>query len=215
MDLDIKQKARFTFLPKLIRIAKEERDEIADMVEIGKSLGFDRDQTEKIEKFLISDKLVSPSQHGEIISIERTGKAVAYSSLGRVVSEIRNETIFTVFNNQKLKSALEKWAADHACQITVGECSPDIIAIFNFVSVIDRTLLGKEAWDSYLEYRKFDDTAPDYVPLFKLCIIVDSIRNNMSLPEFDFVLFCDLRNRHSIQMMLKSIGIAKEIVDNG
>ena len=212
MDLEIKKKARFSFLPRLIEIAKEDREEIADMTDIGKSLGFERDLTEKIERYLISEGLTNPSQNGGIISFN--GRQVAISSLPRVVTEIRSQTIFTVFDNQELKSGLEKWAGGHGCQITIGERTPDIVAIPFFACVIDRTVLGKEAWDLYLEYRKVHDTDPSSVPLFKACIIVDSIRN-MELPEFDSVLSFDLREKHSIQWILKSIEIAKEIVDNG
>ncbi len=212
MDLEIKQKARFAFLPKLIEIGKEGRIQIVEMVDIGESLGFDRDLTEQIEKYLISETLITPSKHAGIISINGLGE-VAMSSLGRVVTEIRTQTIFTVFNNQELKTEIEKWAGEH-CQITVGESIPDIVAIPYFVSVIDRTLLGKEAWDLYLEYREVDDTDPDYVPLFKTCIIVDGIRD-MKLPEFDPVFCFDLREKHSVQLIIKSIELAKNIVDNG
>jgi hypothetical protein len=213
MEIEIKKKARFMFLPRLIEIAREDRKELADMAEIGNSLGFDLDLTEKIERYLISENLISPSQHGGIISID--GRKVAWSSLGRVVTERRNETIFTVFEHEELKSELEKWAGEHGCQVTVGECLPDIVAIPFFVCVIDRTVLGKEAWDLYLEVRAVDDTDPDDVPFFKACIIVDSIRDKMALPEYDPVSCFDLRDKHSIQLIMKSIEIAKEIIDKG
>lgn len=211
--MKIKKQARFSFLPKLIEIVKKDRAEIADMAEIGKTLGFDIDLTGKIERYLISEKLVKPSQHGGIILIDGIGE-VAWSSLPRPVTEIRSETIFAVFDNQELRSGLEKWAGEHGCQITTGERKPDIVAIPFFACVIDRMVLGKEAWDLYLEYREVDDTDLGYVPLFEACIIVDSIRN-MELPEFGPVLSFDLREKHSIQWILKSIEIAKEIVDNG
>jgi hypothetical protein len=54
MEIEIKKKARFMFLPRLIEIAREDRKELADMAEIGNSLGFDLDLTEKIERYLIS-----------------------------------------------------------------------------------------------------------------------------------------------------------------
>ena len=216
MKLEIKMKARFAFLPKLIEIAKEDRINIPGMVEIGNSLGFERDLTENIERYLISENFLKPSQHGGILSRDGIGK-VAMSSLGRVVTEIRSQTIFTIFDNEELKSALKKWARDNGCQITIGENIPDIVAIPFFACVIDRKVIGKEAWELYLEYRQVDGDDPDYVPLFKACIIVDGIRDirDMKLPQFDPVFCFDLREKHSIQLVINSIEIAKNIVDNG
>ena len=99
MDLEIKKKARFIFFPALLEIAKAGRKDLADMVEVGNSLGLDRNQTEKIEKYLIAENLVTPSQHGGILSRDGIGK-VAYSSLGRVVTEVRSQTILTSFDDQ-------------------------------------------------------------------------------------------------------------------
>ena len=211
MDLDIKQKARFAFLPRLIEIAKGGRETLVDMISIGRSLGFTSDLTEKIELYLISENLISPSQFGGIISIEGIGK-VAWSSLPRLVTENRVQTIFTVFEgNLELQLEIKCWAENHGCQITVEENIPDIVAIPHFVSVIDRAFLGKEAWELYLEYREVDDE-PDNDPLFKACIIVDSIRD-IKLPDFDPVFCFDLREKHSIQLIINSIEIAKQIVD--
>jgi hypothetical protein len=214
IDLEIKKTARFIFFPALLKIVKAGRKEkqLADMVEIGNSLGFDRNLTENIERCLISEKLITPSQHGGILLID--GKKVAMSALGRAVTEIRTQTIFTVFENQELKTELECWAGDHGCQITVGESIPDIIALPYFVSLIDRTLLDTEAWNLYLEYRAVEDTDQDYVHLFKACIIVDGIRN-MKLPDYDPVFCFDLRDKHSIQLIIKSVELAKNIVDKG
>jgi hypothetical protein len=214
MDLEIKKKARFAFLPRLIEIAGEDRKELAYMLEIGKSLHIDRTQIEDIEKYLISEKLIRASQHGGIISVERTGKAVAYSSFPRVVTEIWSQTIFTVFDNKELKTEIEKWAGENGYQITIGESIFDIVFIPFFVCVIDRRLLGKEAWDLYLEVREINNTDQSYASLFKACIIVDGIRDKMALPEYDPVFCFDLRHKHSIPLMKKSIEIVKEIVDN-
>ncbi len=214
MEIEIKKKARFTFLPKLFEIAREDTEELVDIAELGKGLGFDRDLTEQIERYLISENLLRPSQHGGIVSIDGIGK-VARSSLPRLVTEIWSQTIFTVFDNQKLKAALEKWAGEHGCQITIGEKIPDIVALPYFISIIDGSVLSKEAWDLYLEYRKVDDTDQSYAPLFKACIILDSIRNKMALQEYDPVFCFDLRDKHSVQLVIKTIEIAKKIVDNG
>jgi len=213
MDLEIKQKAkaRFAFLPRLIEIAKEGRIQIAEMVEIGKSLGFDRNLTEQIERYLISEKLITPSKHGGIISINGMGE-VAFSSLGRHVTEIKNETIFAVFNNPELMAEIECWAGENGSQITIGESPPDIVAIPFFACVIDRRVLGQNAWDLYLEYMKKEDESisPTFNPC---CIIVDNLRNSIYLPEYGPVFFCDLIEKNSIQWILKSIEIAKQIVD--
>ena len=123
-------------------------------------------------------------------------------------------TKFTVFDNQKLKAALEKWAREHGCQIAIGEKIPDIVALPYFISIIDRSVLSKEAWDLYLEVREINNTDQSYASLFKACIIVDGIRDKMALPEYDPVFCFDLRHKHSIPLMKKSIEIVKEIVDN-
>lgn len=211
--LEIKMKARFTFLPKLIEIARGDRKEIPHMVDIGNSLGFDRDLTENIEKYLISENVLNPSQHGGILSLNGIGK-VAHSSLGRVVTEIRSQTIFTSFDDQELKSELENWAGKHNCQITVSESIPDIVAIPFFACVIDRRVLGKEAWDLFLEIRRDGDES--MFSNFNACsIIIDGLRNSVHLPEYGPAFCCDLMEKNSIQWILKSIQIAKEIVDNG
>ena len=62
-----------------------------------------------------------------------------------------SETIFAQFENQNLKNQLEKCAKDIKCEIIWGETnSSDITGEPFFVSVIDRNIVGKEAWEEYL-----------------------------------------------------------------
>ena len=197
-------------LPRLLEIARENRQDLADMVEIGRTLGLERKDIEQIERYLLAEKFLRPSQHGGIVSIDQLGQ-VAWSSLPRVVTEHWTETIFTVLDHPELQTALEEWAGNHGCQITAGESPSDIAAIPYFIAVIDRTILGKEAWEFYLEFRADTFQDQDDQPS-EVCILVDPIRT-MEMPTYDPVLCFDLRESHSIPWIVKAVEFAKDLVD--
>ena len=79
------------------------------------------------------------------------------------------QTIFCQFGNSKLASSVGWLAKDLSCSIYWGEpFSPDIIAIPNFIMIVDRRTLGRERWAGYLGFREeLQDSAP--------CILVDDL----------------------------------------
>ena len=125
-------------------------------------------------------------------------------------TETWDKTVFAVFDNKKLKSELEKWVIENDCKFCWGvPRTPDIIAIPYFVSVIDRNVLGEEAWEMYLENWDNDEDNPEYWQT-EACIIVDD-RRDMELPGYDQVLCFDLRYEESIRWVINAVDMAKKI----
>jgi len=127
-------------------------------------------------------------------------------------TKIWKKTVFAVFDNKKLKSELEKWVIENNCELCWGvPQTPDIIAIPYFVSVIDRNVLGEEAWEMYLGYWDNDEDDPEYW-MTEVCIIVDDKRD-MELPGYDQVLCFDLRYKESIRWVINAVDIAKKMTN--
>ncbi|MCK4390615.1 MAG: hypothetical protein KAV83_10325 [Desulfobacterales bacterium] len=137
---------------------------------------------------------------------------------------IWERTIFAKFDNQELKAELEKWANDNRCEIYWGSYEPDIVGIPYFVSIIDRNVLGLEAWELYLAFQKNDFTLTVLGEEIEVksddqeegepndnsvCIIVDGIRN-IELPNNEIILCIDLKGEHSIPWIIKSVDFAKK-----
>ena len=87
-------------------------------------------------------------------------------------------TIFYQSEDQAIVSAVEQYAKSTGCFIIEGEQdSPDIIALPFFAAVVDRSLVGRENWEGFVQYRT---EAND----MNLCIIVDT-NHDWPVPEFD------------------------------
>lgn len=136
--------------------------------------------------------------------------------MARYTKEIQGpytSIIFAQFDNQELKSKLETWARNRNCRIWWGEPnSPDIIAVGYFVSIIDRDIVGRESYESYLAYTS-EANAGDEICDETVCVIVDNIRN-IELPNLDIILHYDLRDKRSIPWIIHSVSMAKESIDS-
>ena len=127
-------------------------------------------------------------------------------------TKIWDKTVFAVFDNKKLKSELERWIIENNCELCWGDPrTPDIIAIPYFVSVIDRNVLGEEAWKMYLGYYDNDEDDLEYWQT-ETCIIVDDKRD-MELPRYDQVLCFDLRYEESIRWIINAVDMAKNMAN--
>lgn len=207
-----KRAARFIFYPKLREIAKKDNCYLLNIADIGQELGFDVDLTKRMEKYLIDEKLVKLSDdYSRIIcSIGQEEKEIAHTSLPRIVTEIRDRTVFAIFDNKKLKSELERWCIKNNCEICWGAPqSPDIIAIPYFVSVIDRDVLGAEEWEMYLGFWNYDEYVAEY-QITEVCIIVDDKRD-VELPRYNQVICFDLRYDESIRWIINAVDMAKKM----
>ena len=80
-------------------------------------------------------------------------------------------SIFIQTEDQPILEALSIYAESTGCYFTEGEKdSPDIIALPYFAAVVDRTLVGRDNWDAFLQYRT-------EVTDMNLCIVVDACRD--------------------------------------
>ena len=93
-----------------------------------------------------------------------------------------DKTIFCQFDNSTLKVEIEKLAKGLGCRVYSGEPgSFDIIGVPYFVSVVDRSLVGRQAWETYLEYCR---VTKDQTP----CLIIDG-RDGLEFPvQRNFIL---------------------------
>ncbi|MFH0813707.1 MAG: hypothetical protein V2A69_12860 [Pseudomonadota bacterium] len=113
-------------------------------------------------------------------------------------------TIFVQCENESLEKALKDCAREIDCTVRYGEpSSPDIIAFSYIVAVVDRTILGKDAWDTYLDY--FNETKDD-TPIF----IIDSNNEVFSRPDSDVLkrgkwFFFDMHEPRSIGEIVSMI----------
>lgn len=109
-----------------------------------------------------------------------------------------------ICENESLEKALEDCAREIDCTVRYGEpSSPDIIAFSYIVAVVDRTILGKDAWDTYLDY--FNETKDD-TPIF----IIDSNNEVFSRPDSDVLkrekwFFFDMHDQRSIGEIVSMI----------
>lgn len=115
----------------------------------------------------------------------------------RVITSPTLRTIFVQCENEALEKALEECAREIDCTVRYGEASSlDIIAPSSFVAVVDRTILGKDAWDTYLNYIK--ESKSD-TPVF----IVDGDNTVFSRPDSGVLkgkkwFFFDMHDPNSI-----------------
>lgn len=80
-------------------------------------------------------------------------------------------TVFLQVSDPELEMALEELMNQSGCYSHCGDPgSPDIIAVPSFAVVVDRKVLGREQWQSYLQYR-------EEVNSMDLCIVVDDIQD--------------------------------------
>jgi hypothetical protein len=114
-------------------------------------------------------------------------------------------TIFAQFDNQELKIQLEKCATEMHCKIFWGETSsPDIVAVPYFISIIDRNIVGIEAWKIYLEYKKEvkDDTP---------CIIIDNTKS-LKPPAKSNVHHYSIDDKNSIPQIISTVKEVKNFM---
>jgi hypothetical protein len=210
--LDEKKAARFQFLPKLREIAQTGDQELKNMEEIGKDLGFDLKATERIEDILVAEGLIKYDQYFWRISLKDDDKEIAYSAKPRSVWENHNQTVLALFDHEKLKAELEKWAIKNDSNISWGDPrSPDVIAIPSFALIIDRRFMDSRSWDLYLEFSNdYDGDGVEYWQT-KPCIIIDDIRD-MELPRFNQVMLFDIGFDESIQWIIRAVAMAKEML---
>jgi len=210
--LDEKKAARFLFLPKLREIAKSGNQELSYLEEIGKDLGFDLGTTERIEDILVAEGLIKYDDYYRRISLKDDDREIAYSAKGRFVWENHNQTVLALFDHEKLKAELEKWAIKNNSNISWGDPkSPDVIAIPSFVLIIDRRFMDSRSWDLYLEFSNdYDGDGVEYWQT-KPCIIIDGIRD-MELPRFNQVMLFDINFDESIQWIIRAVAMAKEML---
>jgi hypothetical protein len=76
-------------------------------------------------------------------------------------------TIFASFSNEGFRRKLEYLASQLQCQIYWSKYPPDIVAVPWFVAVVDRNVLGAEAWTLYEKYCK-------EIGEKEWCILIDS-----------------------------------------
>jgi hypothetical protein len=111
---------------------------------------------------------------------------------------VGNRNIFCQFDNEELKSAVEKCALETDCSIFYGVSGdPDIFACPAFVMIIDRNLVGLDLWEEYVQ-------ASGQCGFDTPCFIVDNNRN-LPLPKMKYIDQFDLRDKASIPTILKTI----------
>lgn len=111
-------------------------------------------------------------------------------------------TIFAQFQHSDLEHELKRLAKVLQCKIVWGENeSPDIIALGNFVSIVDRDSIGVSNWELFLKYRmESDDSTP--------CIIIDKI-TTFEIPKLAGLLYIDISQKGSIQKILALVTAIK------
>lgn len=133
----------------------------------------------------ISFGFVNPCKIAASIKLYNNRKTLAKNSYAL------ENTIFCQFNNEVLKTELEKCAERIDCNIWYGEpFSPDILAVPYFISIVDRNIVGKDIWETYVS---FCDEVNDDAP----CLIVDNIKY-LTIPKTKYVSQFDLSDYSSI-----------------
>jgi hypothetical protein len=113
------------------------------------------------------------------------------------------KTVFTIFENRFLKTALEKFAKENNLKIFLGEPStPDIYVMPFFLSIVDRNILGTDVWNDYLKYDEEVEEYGDYL------IIIDD-RNDLTMPKYQDSYHLPISAEDSI---LDIISTCKKIV---
>lgn len=113
-------------------------------------------------------------------------------------------TIFAISNNEQLKTELEKWASANVVKIFWGDSnSPDIIAVPCFALIVDRNVISKEAYSSYLEFTNETNET-------NLFVAFDE-NIEMELPKNEIVLRINPTNTNAIKWIIENINNAKKL----
>jgi cell division GTPase FtsZ len=111
--------------------------------------------------------------------------------------------IFYQVENKNLKLELERLSRERNWTLREGGAfTPDLVAIPYFISIVDRSLIGEECWNVFLEFCR---ESRDDTPL----IIVDNLRH-LKLPDHKNITFVDLNNPQSfeeIKSIIRKIGV--------
>lgn len=107
------------------------------------------------------------------------------------------DTIFAQFESERLRECLKACAATLGRQIVWGRADyPDLLAVPAFAVVIDRSVVGSETYDHYLQMiEEFNSPAKqrmgdEDVRVHQTCIIVDDLAG-LGIPRFSTVLQLD------------------------
>jgi hypothetical protein len=113
-----------------------------------------------------------------------------------------DRTIFCQFDNPVLKREIEKLARELGCRVVHGEPgSFDIIGVPYFVSIVDRRVVGRLAWATFLEYcRETGDQTP--------CLIIDG-REGLKFPALRNAILFDPRDNRTARYIKHLIAAAK------
>jgi hypothetical protein len=113
-----------------------------------------------------------------------------------------DKTIFCQFESPTLKKEIEQLAKDLGCRVYHGEPgSFDIIGVPYFVSIVDRRVVGRQAWGTYLEYcRETGDKTP--------CLIIDG-REGLQFPSLRNSILFDPRDKRTAKYIKNLIAAAK------
>ena len=110
-------------------------------------------------------------------------------------------TILAIFNNQQLKTELEKWASANNVKIFWDDpSSPDIIAVPCFGLLVDRNILNEESYASYLELGKGAN----------VFIAVDT-NSRLELPQSEIVLRVNPKSKNAIKWIIENINNATKL----
>jgi hypothetical protein len=115
--------------------------------------------------------------------------------------------IFCQFEHEDLKAAIEKCALDTDCTLTFGEYESDILAVPSFVIIVDRNVLGHQAWRDYVAC--YEHNVND-VP----CFMVDQI-NDLPFPKQKYVYQLDLNDKSTIPLIVTTIKEMRASMDKG
>lgn len=107
------------------------------------------------------------------------------------------KTIFTIFENPKLKKELKRFAINNSLKIFLGEPSmPDIIAMPYFLSIVDRNILGINTWNDFLEYNE------EAEPIGEYYILIDD-REDLNMPKHGDCYQISIDKEDSIAEVMK------------
>ena len=113
-----------------------------------------------------------------------------------------DKTIFCQFDNSTLKVEIEQLARELGCRVYHGEPgSFDIIGVPYFVSIVDRRVVGRLAWGTFLDYRrKTGDQTP--------CLIIDG-QEGSKFPSLSNSILFDPRDKRTARYIKHLIAAAK------
>jgi len=107
------------------------------------------------------------------------------------------KTIFTIFENPKLKNELKRFAINNSLKIFIGKPSmPDIIAMTYFLFIVDRNILGINIWNDFLKYNE------EAKPIGEYYILVDD-REDLNMPKYGKSIQISIDKEDSIAEVMK------------